>query len=202
MDDIAIPPASLAQARRHAQACTRCPLYRNATRTVFGEGPADAALMLVGEQPGDREDREGRPFVGPAGRLLDRALADTGIDRKTVYLTNAVKHFKHEQRGTRRLHKRPNAGEVTACRWWLDMERLLVPAPVLVAMGATALHGLLGRATAIARLRGTPVELDDGRQLVATVHPSFLLRMPDRDKAAGEYRRFVDDLKQAAALSS
>jgi DNA polymerase len=191
------PPRSLTDARHQAESCTRCPLYKHATQTVFGEGASHAPIMMVGEQPGDREDIEGHPFVGPAGKLLDRALADCGIDRGKIFLTNAVKHFKFEPRGKKRLHRRPNAGEIDACRWWLDLERRLVAPKVIVALGATALRGITGRATSIASLRGKPQPLDDGVRLIATVHPSYLLRLPDRAEAAQEYDRFVGDLRLA-----
>jgi DNA polymerase len=144
---------SLTTLRDAEAACTRCPLYRNATQVVPGEGPKHAQVMLVGEQPGDQEDRQGHPFVGPAGRVLDRAIADAGIDRKEVFVTNAVKHFKFEPRGKRRLHKRPNAGEVDACRWWLDRERKIIKPRVIVALGATAARGLLGRTVTISSRR-------------------------------------------------
>ena len=181
------------------QRCTRCPLYHDATQAVPGEGPRRAPLMLVGEQPGDREDIEGRPFVEPAGRMLDRALVEVGIARDDVFITNAVKHFKHEMRGKRRLHKRPNAGEVDACRWWLDVERRLVRPQVIVALGATALRALTGRSLTIARLRGTPQEVD-GTLLVATVHPSSLLRAPDAERRAAAYAAFRDDLALSRRL--
>ncbi len=193
-------PGSLAAARRMAADCTRCDLHRGATQTVFGEGPARAPLMLVGEQPGDREDIEGHPFVGPAGRLLDEALADAGVDRKDVYITNGVKHFKFEPRGKRRLHKKPDAGEIRACRWWLDIERELVRPQVVVAMGTTAIRSVMGKAIAISKLRGQAHDLDGGGRFVATVHPSYLLRMPDRQRAAQEYDRFVGDLAEAGRL--
>lgn len=195
-------PGSLAEARRMAAGCTRCELHKGATQTVFGEGPAHAPLMLVGEQPGDREDVEGHPFVGPAGKLLDKALVEAGVERKDVYVTNGVKHFKFERRGKRRLHKKPDAGEIKACRWWLDMERELVAPRVVVAMGTTALHAVLGKATPISRLRGRAHDLDGGARLVATVHPSFLLRMPNRSRASEEFERFVGDLSEAGRLAS
>jgi probable DNA metabolism protein len=201
----AAPPARNSQAawtalREEAAHCTRCHLYRHATQTVFGEGPVDAPLMLVGEQPGDQEDLAGHPFVGPAGQVLDRALAEAGIDRGKTYLTNAVKHFKFEQRGKRRIHSRPDAGEISACRWWLDQERALVRPQVTVALGATAARALLGRTVTISRERGRAIELaEGGGEAWITVHPSFLLRMPDADRKAEEYTRFVADLRRAAA---
>jgi DNA polymerase len=178
--------------------CRRCPLYRLATQTVFGEGPSRAPVMLVGEQPGDQEDLQGRPFVGPAGKILDRALADAGIDRRRVYVTNAVKHFKFEPRGRKRLHKKPNAGEIEACRWWLDQELDLVRPDLTVALGATAARALAGRPIAIGASRGRLVDLRDGLPGLVTIHPSFLLRMPDPELKAQEYRRFVLDLRLIA----
>ena len=156
--------------------------------------------MLVGEQPGDQEDRVGRPFVGPAGQLLDQALAQSGIDRATVYVTNSVKHFKHEQRGKRRLHKRPNRDEVQVCRWWLDRELALVAPKLVVALGVTAASQLLGRAVVLARERGVLLSLPDGRRCIATMHPSALLRMPDEAARREAFASLVRDLKQAVAL--
>jgi DNA polymerase len=179
-------------------ACRRCPLYRNATQVVSGEGPARARLMLVGEQPGDREDIEGRPFVGPAGRLLGEALADADIEPARVFITNAVKHFKFEMRGKRRLHKRPDAGEIEACCWWLDIERRIVKPHVTVALGATAARSLLRKSVTIKSVRGRALPLDDGGSLFVTVHPSSLLRMPDPAAKEAAYREFVKDLKRAA----
>jgi DNA polymerase len=189
---------SLTRLIEDANDCRRCPLYRHATQTVFGAGPADAAVMLVGEQPGDQEDRQGLPFVGPAGKMLDRALADAGIDRARVYVTNAVKHFKFEPRGRKRLHKKPNAGEIEACRWWLDQELALIKPALTVALGATAARALAGRPIAIGASRGKLIELRDGMPCLVTIHPSFLLRMPDEDMKAQEYRRFVQDLRLIA----
>jgi DNA polymerase len=183
--------------RAEAAKCTRCTLHRCATQTVFGEGPVDARLMFVGEQPGDQEDLAGQAFVGPAGQLFDRALNDAGIDRRAAYVTNAVKHFKFEPRGKRRLHARPNSGEVVACRWWLDRERALVRPTLTVALGATATHALLGKTTSIASVRGTQQRALDGGETLVTVHPSFLLRVPENKEA--EYARFVDDLRAVAA---
>jgi DNA polymerase len=179
--------------RSEAAGCRRCPLWRDATQTVFGEGPTDAQMMLVGEQPGHEEDLAGRPFVGPAGRILDRALAAAGIDRGTIYLTNAVKHFKHEPRGKRRLHKKPNAGEIEACRWWIDNERKLVRPRAIVALGGTAAGAVLGRPVVIGRVRGKEIEVD-GASVWVTVHPSSLLRLPDRESRQREFGRFVGDL--------
>ena len=181
--------------RAEAIGCTRCDLYRHATQTVFGEGPVDAALMFVGEQPGDQEDLAGRPFVGPAGQIFDRAIAAAGIDRTGVYVTNAVKHFKFEQRGKRRIHQKPDAGEIAACRWWIEQETLLIKPKVTVALGATAARSLFGKVMAIGKERGRPHTLPGGGEAWITVHPSFLLRMPDRAAADEEFERFVEDLK-------
>jgi DNA polymerase len=181
--------------------CRRCPLYQNATQVVPGEGAAGAYLMVVGEQPGDREDVAGKPFVGPAGRILDRALEEAGIARGKVFVTNAVKHFKYEQRGKRRLHKRPNADEIEACRWWLELERALVKPSVVLALGATAARSLLGRPVTLAKARGRPLAIVDGVSILVTIHPSFLLRLRDAAAKEREYRGFVEDLKTAASLS-
>ncbi|NML04200.1 UdgX family uracil-DNA binding protein [Sphingomonas sp. G-3-2-10] len=182
--------------REEGAHCTRCPLWKPATQTVFGEGPADARLMFVGEQPGDQEDLAGHPFVGPAGQLFDRALAEAGVDRAAAYVTNAVKHFKFERRGKRRIHERPNAGEITACRWWIDQERQIVKPALTVALGATAAHSLLGKAVTLSKLRGAPIALPDGSEGWVTVHPSFLLRLPDEARRAEEYAAFVTDLRR------
>jgi uracil-DNA glycosylase len=198
-----IPPAikTLPQLRAAEAACTRCDLHKFATQVVPGEGPAHARFMLVGEQPGDKEDLAGKPFVGPAGRVLDEALADAGIPREETFVTNAVKHFKFEQRGKRRLHKRPNAYEIERCKWWNDMERLIVKPDVVVALGATAARSLIGRVVTISKMRGTPVDLHDGARLVVTIHPSALLRMDDEAAKRLAYRDFVADLKLAAKLA-
>jgi uracil-DNA glycosylase len=180
--------------------CQRCPLYKNATQAVPGEGPDRADLMIVGEQPGDQEDRAGRPFVGPAGQILDRALDDAGIDRRRAFVTNAVKHFKHEMRGKRRLHVRPNAHEIERCRWWLDQERALVKPRIIVVLGVTAARSVLGKVVTIARMRGGPVAISDREQAVVTLHPSALLRIEDASERADAYRRFVADLRQASSL--
>lgn len=186
--------------RDEAAACTRCHLYKHATQTVFGEGPADAPLMLIGEQPGGQEDLAGRPFVGPAGKMLDRALGDAGIDRSTVYLTNAVKHFKFEPRGKRRIHSKPDAGEIAACRWWMEREMLLLRPRVTIALGATAARALFGRIMTIGRERGHPLALPEGgAEAWITIHPSYLLRLRDAGDKAKEYDRFVADLHAAAA---
>jgi DNA polymerase len=189
---------SLRTLARAENECTRCPLYRDATQAVPGEGPSRARFMLVGEQPGDKEDLSGKPFVGPAGRVLDRALEDAGIPRAETFVTNAVKHFKHEMRGKRRLHKRPNAYEIERCRIWLDLERALVKPATVVALGATAARALTGRTVTITRLRGKPMPLPDGARLVVTVHPSALLRIDDDAQRHDAYRHFVEDLKVAA----
>ena len=183
--------------RDEAAACTRCHLYKCATRTVFGEGPVDAAMMFVGEQPGDQEDLAGRPFVGPAGQMFDRAIGEAGIDRSGVYVTNAVKHFKFERRGKRRIHAKPDAGEIQACRWWYEQERLILKPEVTVALGATAARQLLGKTVTISATRGRAIELAEGGLGWVTIHPSFLLRMPDKARAADEYAAFVEDLKGA-----
>lgn len=193
-----IARVSLISVANDAKDCRRCPLYKLATQTVFGEGAAHAPVMLVGEQPGDQEDLQGRPFVGPAGRMLDQALADAGINRSRVYVTNAVKHFKFEPRGKRRLHKKPNAGEIDACKWWLDQELDLIKPSLTVALGATAARALAGRAMPIGASRGHIIELRDGLPGLVTIHPSFLLRMPDPAVKEQEYRRFVQDLRLIA----
>lgn len=195
-----IAPSTLKQLDQAVQACRRCPLWRDATQGVCGEGPKRAPLMIVGEQPGDQEDLTGRPFVGPAGRVLDAALEDAGIDRNDVFVTNAVKHFKHQPRGKRRLHKTPSVSEVSACRWWLEAERRLVRPKVIVAMGGTAALGVLARKAAVMRERGRGIELTDGAKALVTVHPSFLLRIPDAAAKATERGRFVADLKRARSL--
>ena len=191
---------SLADARTAVAGCRRCPLYEHATQAVFGEGPGTAELMFVGEQPGDQEDLSGKPFVGPAGQVFDRAMKKVGLDRREAYVTNAVKHFKFTPRGKRRIHNKPDAGEIEACRFWLDLEREFVKPRVIVAMGATALRGVLGKVATIASMRGEPITLEDGTLLVVTVHPSYLLRLPDRDQAAVELERFEADLKLVAKL--
>jgi uracil-DNA glycosylase family protein len=189
--------------RAEAMHCRRCDLYKHATQLVFGEGPLDASILFVGEQPGDQEDLAGRPFVGPSGQLLDRALDEAGVDRRRTYVTNAVKHFKFVRRGKRRIHDKPDGGEIAACRWWLQQELALIRPPVTVALGATAARSLLDKAVTIGRVRGTPLEAADGSELWVTVHPSFLLRV--RDDREAEYAKFVADLarigKRAAALA-
>jgi uracil-DNA glycosylase len=194
---IAGRPATLEAAREAAAACRACPLWEPATRTVFGEGPRDARVMLVGEQPGDWEDLEGRPFVGPAGQLLDRALAEAGLDRSRLYLTNAVKHFKFAPHGKRRLHRRPEGGEVEACGTWLALERELVRPRLVVALGATAARALTGRDARVGEERGRVVPLGPGAELLVTVHPSYVLRLPDAARQAGEFARLAADLRLA-----
>ncbi|MBN9580276.1 MAG: UdgX family uracil-DNA binding protein [Afipia sp.] len=192
----------LARAAHDAESCRRCDLWGPATQTVFGEGPADARVMFVGEQPGDQEDVAGRPFVGPAGQLLDRALEEAGIDRRTVYVTNAVKHFKFVPRGKRRIHQKPEGPEIAACKFWLDIELREVQPDLVVLLGATAARAALGRTVTIGRERGRRIELPDGQAAFVTVHPSFLLRVPDEEGRAREYRAFVDDLRKVARLAA
>lgn len=184
--------AILAGARR----CKRCDLYRHATQTVFGEGPLDPLIMFVGEQPGDQEDLAGRPFVGPAGAVFDAALERAGIERASVYVTNAVKHFKFVAKGKRRIHSKPDAGEIAACRWWIEQERELVHPPLTVALGATAARSLIGRTVTIGKVRGEPMTLDDGSECWVTVHPSSLLRIPDPEARREARSLFVRDLKR------
>jgi len=191
-----IQATPLATLGAEARACTRCPLHACATQTVFGEGPETARLMLVGEQPGDQEDLAGRPFVGPAGQVLDRALEEAGIAREDCYVTNAVKHFKYEPRGKRRIHKKPSAGEVSACRWWLMREIAAVRPALIVALGATAALSLFGRPVAITKARGRVTDSGHGPVLM-TVHPSYLLRLPPSEIDA-EHARFAADLREAA----
>jgi DNA polymerase len=191
-------PLSLPRLREEAAGCRACHLWKNATQTVFGEGPAHAQVMLVGEQPGDKEDLAGKPFVGPAGQMLDRALKEAGIDRGKVYVTNAVKHFKFVPRGKIRLHQKPNTPEIRACRQWYERELATVRPTLVVAMGATAAQSVFGRITPINKNRGRLIETNDGHKALVTVHPSYLLRLPEADARAREYERFVDDLKIAA----
>ena len=186
--------AAWAALRSDALACTRCDLHCHATQTVFGEGPLDAPLLFVGEQPGDQEDLAGRPFVGPAGEVFNAALEEAGIDRSGVYVTNAVKHFKFVLRGKRRIHQSPGSSEIEACRWWVGQERELIRPPVTVALGATAARSLFGKVMAIGKNRGVPHVLPDGGEAWITVHPSFLLRLPDEQARVIERRRFVEDL--------
>jgi len=197
-----VPPvrASLEELRKAAKDCRACDLWKRGTQTVFGEGGPKAKLMFVGEQPGDREDLEGRPFVGPAGGLLDKALAEAGIDRAKVYVTNAVKHFKWEPRGKRRIHKKPNAAEIAACRPWLDGEIKALKPKVIVLLGATAAQALLGRDFRVTQHRGEFLESSLAPYLMATVHPSSILRAPDEETRHEEMRRFIADLKKISAL--
>ena len=193
-------PRSLAAIAEAIQGCRRCDLWAHATQGVPGEGGAHAPVMLVGEQPGDQEDLAGKPFVGPAGAVLDRALAEAGVDRRQTYVTNAVKHFKNEARGKRRLHKTPNRGEITACRWWLDHERRLVRPRVIVAMGGTAVLAVFGKPIPILKNRGEAFQLEDQAQGFITVHPASLLRIPDQAGRHAAFAAFVADLKAAHGL--
>ena len=182
-----------------ARGCTRCDLYKYATQTVFGEGPLDATIMFVGEQPGDQEDLAGRPFVGPAGGLFDKALEKAGIDRSTVYVTNAVKHFKFVLRGKRRIHNKPDVGEITACHWWIEHERELIHPAVTVALGATAARSLVGKTVTISKVRDAPLTLADGSECWVTVHPSSLLRIPNPEGRRQARALFLRDLKRIKA---
>jgi uracil-DNA glycosylase len=186
--------------REQASTCRACPLWKDATQTVFGEGPSHARVMLVGEQPGDKEDLAGHPFVGPAGQMLDRALEEAGIDRAKVYVTNAVKHFKFFPRGKFRLHQKPTTPEIRACRPWYERELAAIKPELVVALGATAAQCVFGKTTPINKNRGRLIDLDDGTRTLVTVHPSYLLRLPDAEARAREYERFVEDLKIAAAV--
>lgn len=194
--------ASLSDLAAAAGHCERCPLYRHATQVVCGEGPAPAALMLVGEQPGDQEDRIGHPFVGPAGRLLDEALAAAGLERRAIYVTNAVKHFKHELRGKRRLHRKPNQGEVKACRWWLRSELAAVRPKLVVALGATAARAVMNRTVVLGRERGAVVTLAEGCKGMVTLHPSAILRMPDEISRSKALAKLIADLAKAAEMTA
>lgn len=192
--------ASLEQLKAVASGCKACHLWRDATQTVFGEGPKTAKIVLVGEQPGDEEDIHGRPFVGPAGKLLDRALNEAGIDRGQAYVTNVVKHFKYIPRGKRRIHDKPNAEEISACRPWLEAEIERVMPTVLVCLGATAAQALLGRDFRVSRQRGEPVDSRLAPNVLATVHPSSILRIKESDGRHKEMAQFVADLKKAGSL--
>ncbi len=185
-----------------AAGCKACDLYKRGTQTVFGEGPKRAKIMFVGEQPGDAEDLAGHPFVGPAGKLLDRALEEAGIDRRVVYVTNVVKHFKWEPRGKRRIHAKPNSGEISACRPWLETEIALLQPRMLVCLGATAAQALLGKTFKVSQRRGEILESPLAPIVTATVHPSSILRAPDDDARRAEMKAFVADLKNAAAALS
>lgn len=189
---------TLGAVRDIAKGCKACDLYKRGTQTVFGEGPRKAGIMLVGEQPGDAEDIAGHPFVGPAGRLLDKALDEAGIDRARVYVTNVVKHFKWEPRGKRRIHAKPNAAEISACRPWLETEIALVKPRVLICLGATAAQALLGKAFKVSRQRGELVASSLAPLVGATVHPSSILRAPDDESRRLEMTRFVQDLRRIA----
>jgi probable DNA metabolism protein len=195
-----LPDPALLRSAKDASACHRCPLYEPAIQTVFGEGPSDASVIFVGEQPGDQEDTIGRPFVGPAGQMMDRAMEEAGIDRRTVYVTNAVKHFKFTPRGKRRIHQTPEVPEIQACSFWLDVERAHVRPRLVVLMGGSAARAVLGRPVTISRERGRPIQMPGGQTVFVTVHPSFLLRIPDAAAKAREYDAFVGDLKAIRAL--
>jgi uracil-DNA glycosylase family protein len=188
---------SLPKLREAAAGCQACPLWKTGTQTVFGEGAAKAGVMFVGEQPGDQEDKQGKPFVGPAGKLLDTALEQAGIDRSLVYVTNVVKHFKWQARGKRRIHQKPNWSEIVACRPWLDAELQVVKPRVLVCLGATAAQALLGRQFRVTKQRGEPVESELAPVVIATIHPSSILRADEEDREA-EFAAFVSDLKAVA----
>jgi len=186
--------------REQASQCRACPLWKDATQTVFGEGLKTARIMLVGEQPGDKEDLAGRPFVGPAGQVLDRALEQAGLDRRQIYVTNAVKHFKFFPRGKFRLHQKPTSPEIKACRPWYEQELAAVKPELVVALGATAVQCVFGKIMPINKSRGRLINLDGGMKALVTVHPSYLLRLPDEAAKRQEFARFVDDLKIAAEL--
>ena len=196
--------AKLNRLAREAKDCTRCPLYKNATQTVFGEGPVGVQLMLIGEQPGDQEDLAGRPFVGPAGKMLDRALAEAGVDRTKVYVTNIVKHFKNEPRGKRRLHKKPNRSEVEVCKVWFDQELALVRPLLVVAMGVTAASALAGKTVTLSRLRGQVIAFANAgnQQGMVTIHPSSILRAPGEAGRRAAYAGLVKDLKRAVKAAT
>jgi uracil-DNA glycosylase family protein len=203
LDETAAPlvpdKPSIPKLKEAAADCTACPLHETGTQTVFGQGTSKAEVMFVGEQPGDQEDLQGKPFVGPAGKLLDDGLEDAGIDRSQVYVTNVVKHFKWQGRGKRRIHQKPNWSEIAACRPWLEAELEVVEPRVLVCLGATAAQALLGRDFRVSRQRGVPVDSDLAEHVLATVHPSSILRA-DEDQRELEYRAFVDDLEAVAKL--
>src|SRR5258705_10791968 len=195
-----MPALTLKPLRKEARHCRTCHLWKNVTQPVFGEGPQNAQMMLVGEQPGDKEDLAGKPFVGPAGLMLDRALQQAGIDRRKVYVTNAVKHFKFVRRGKIRLHQKPDTAEIKACRQWYERELAAIKPALVVAMGATAAQCVFGKITPINKSRGRLIDLDGRTKALVTVHPSYLLRLPDPDAKAREYERFVEDLKIAAGV--
>ena len=189
---------SLKALRTAEAACTRCPLYKNATQVVPGEGPARARVMMVGEQPGDQEDKQGHPFVGPAGGILSKALEEAGIERSQVFVTNAVKHFKFEPRGKRRLHKKANAFEIDQCHLWFDVERKLVKPEIIVALGATAVRSVSGKPLAIGKIRGRVIELDGIGHMLATIHPSYILRVREAEERHALFAQFVADLRTCA----
>ena len=199
-ETLPVPANNWEALRNQAMGCTRCPLHCHATQTVFGEGPGDAEVMIVGEQPGDQEDLAGRPFVGPAGKLFDRAAGEVGLDRRRLYVTNAVKHFKYEPRGKRRIHQKPNMGEIEHCRWWLAKEIDLVKPKLIVALGATAYAALTGERKPLSEVRGQTLAMEGDRALFVTVHPSYLLRIPDPQKKEVEWRNFLEDLKAVTCL--
>jgi uracil-DNA glycosylase family protein len=190
---------SLSELREAVNACKRCRLYRDATQGVPGEGPEKAELMLVGEQPGDAEDLEGHPFVGPAGSILNHALSEAGIDRKELFVSNAVKHFKFEPRGKRRIHSKPNAAEIDACRWWLSEELKFVQPRLVIALGGTAARSLLGHPVTVSSMRGLPTPFTEQAHVWVTIHPSYLLRIPEQSQQRAEYSKFVQDLEGATA---
>jgi uracil-DNA glycosylase family protein len=192
---------TLEELRKDAKSCKACDLWRTGTQTVFGAGAAHPKIMFVGEQPGNQEDLEGKPFVGPAGKLLDSALEEAGIDRSKTYVTNAVKHFKWEPRGKRRIHKKPNAVEIAACRPWLDAEIAALKPQVIVCLGATAAQALLGRAFRVTQQRGELMKSTPAPFIMATVHPSSILRAPDEETRHNEMQRFIQDLKQLAKFA-
>jgi DNA polymerase len=192
------PNTTIAALAEEAAHCTRCHLYKHATQTVFGAGPSDARIVMVGEQPGDQEDLQGAPFVGPAGKLLDRALEEAGIDRSTVYVTNAVKHFKFEPRGKRRIHKKPDRPEIEACKWWLERELAVLKPELIVALGGTAGQAIYGRAVKVMSERGKIARDARGFGVLLTIHPSMILRVPDEADKRKAFADFVRDLKKAA----
>ncbi|AZV18428.1 UdgX family uracil-DNA binding protein [Mesorhizobium sp. M7A.F.Ce.TU.012.03.2.1] len=191
---------TIPELREVAKGCRRCPLWRDATQTVFGEGPDNAKVIFVGEQPGDQEDLAGKPFVGPAGKVFDAILDDAGVDRQKVYVTNAVKHFKFEPRGKRRIHSKPNSGEIQACRWWIDQEFELIKPNLAVALGATAAMSLLGKAIPVTKMRGQVIEREDGLRVFITIHPSFILRIRESADKEAERERFLQDMKLVKRL--
>jgi DNA polymerase len=199
-NDLIPPRPTLTGLKNAAADCKACDLWKKGTQTVFGEGGRRARVMFVGEQPGNEEDLTGKPFVGPAGRLFDSALEEVGIDRKQTYVTNVVKHFKWEPRGKRRIHKKPNSTEIAACRPWLEAEITVVKPDVIVALGATAAQSLLGPQFRVTKQRGEFIESTLAAYVMATVHPSSILRAPDDETRQLEYRRFVDDLKKLARV--